>query len=154
MPEFMSTVDLSNCDREPIHIPGSIQPHGILLVVEPGTFRIIQVAGDTENILGRKISAILDRTIADVVGAYPASLLDQGRGTPEPGYLGSFVAPGQRPPAPGSHRSLSGRHPRLGDRTKFVPRSNRGGSSERGARNSRGIRTSSRFAATTSKRKP
>lgn len=24
-------VDLSNCDREPIHIPGSIQPHGALL---------------------------------------------------------------------------------------------------------------------------
>ena len=27
------TVDLTNCDREPIHIPGAIQPHGILLVV-------------------------------------------------------------------------------------------------------------------------
>ncbi len=94
MPEFASTVDLSNCDREPIHIPGSIQPHGILLVVEPATFRILQVAGDTENILGREISALLDRTIADVVGAYPASLLNQGRGTPEPRYLGSFVAPG------------------------------------------------------------
>ena len=65
MPEFASTVDLSNCDREPIHIPGSIQPHGILLVVEPATFRILQVAGDTENILGREINAILDRTIAE-----------------------------------------------------------------------------------------
>ena len=25
------TLDLNNCDREPIHIPNSIQPHGILL---------------------------------------------------------------------------------------------------------------------------
>ena len=24
--------DLTTCDREPIHIPGSIQPHGVLLV--------------------------------------------------------------------------------------------------------------------------
>ena len=24
------TVDLTNCDVEPIHIPGSIQPHGCL----------------------------------------------------------------------------------------------------------------------------
>ena len=24
------SVDLTNCDREPIHIPGSIQPHGCL----------------------------------------------------------------------------------------------------------------------------
>jgi light-regulated signal transduction histidine kinase (bacteriophytochrome) len=30
MPAALS-VDLSNCDREPIHIPGSIQPHGFLL---------------------------------------------------------------------------------------------------------------------------
>ena len=28
-------VDLTNCDREPIHIPGSIQPHGALLAFLP-----------------------------------------------------------------------------------------------------------------------
>lgn len=27
-------VDLANCDREPIHIPGAIQPHGILLAFD------------------------------------------------------------------------------------------------------------------------
>ena len=27
--------DLDACAREPIHIPGSIQPHGVLLVVDP-----------------------------------------------------------------------------------------------------------------------
>jgi light-regulated signal transduction histidine kinase (bacteriophytochrome) len=30
----MSTVDLTNCDREPIHIPGSVQPHGCMLVCD------------------------------------------------------------------------------------------------------------------------
>ena len=25
--------DLTDCDREPIHIPGTIQPHGVLLVL-------------------------------------------------------------------------------------------------------------------------
>ena len=29
------TVSLDNCDREPIHIPGSIQPHGALLAFDP-----------------------------------------------------------------------------------------------------------------------
>ena len=24
-------IDLTNCDREPIHIPGAIQPYGVLL---------------------------------------------------------------------------------------------------------------------------
>ena len=27
-------VDLTNCDREPIHIPGSIHPFGLLLVLQ------------------------------------------------------------------------------------------------------------------------
>ena len=31
--EAEGMVDLSSCDREPIHIPGSIQPHGMLLAV-------------------------------------------------------------------------------------------------------------------------
>lgn len=30
----MSAVDLSTCDREPIHIPGMIQPHGVLLAID------------------------------------------------------------------------------------------------------------------------
>ena len=38
--------DLGNCDREPIHIPGSIQPHGLLLVLHPETFDVLQAAGD------------------------------------------------------------------------------------------------------------
>ena len=27
--------DLAVCEHEPIHIPGAIQPHGALLVVDP-----------------------------------------------------------------------------------------------------------------------
>jgi len=27
-------VELTNCDREPIHIPGAILPHGAMLVLE------------------------------------------------------------------------------------------------------------------------
>ncbi|RZK16936.1 MAG: hypothetical protein EOO43_14000, partial [Flavobacterium sp.] len=30
-------VDLSNCDREPIHIPGRIQSHGFLIVLDIDT---------------------------------------------------------------------------------------------------------------------
>jgi chemotaxis family two-component system sensor kinase Cph1 len=44
-------VDLTICDQEPIHIPGSIQPHGIMLVCDAKDLRVIQVAGDVENLL-------------------------------------------------------------------------------------------------------
>ena len=48
----MIDLDLTACDREPIHIPGSIQPHGVLLVVSRDDFAILQFAGDTRFLIG------------------------------------------------------------------------------------------------------
>ena len=45
-------VDLTTCDREPIHQPGSIQPHGALLVVNVDDLVIVQYAGNTTLLLG------------------------------------------------------------------------------------------------------
>ena len=59
--------DLTNCDREPIHIPGAIQPHGAMLVIDCDTYLIVQAAGDT---LG-----LLDRPLDTIVGLTPESLL-------------------------------------------------------------------------------
>ncbi len=42
MTPLSQTVDLDNCAREPIHIPGSIQPHGVLLAADPSSLRVIQ----------------------------------------------------------------------------------------------------------------
>ena len=44
--------NLTDCDREPIHIPGSIQPHGVLLAVDPASLKVVQIAGDTRRLLG------------------------------------------------------------------------------------------------------
>lgn len=46
-------VDLTNCDREPIHIPGAILPHGAMLIVDPATMQIEQVAGNTGRLFGK-----------------------------------------------------------------------------------------------------
>jgi two-component system, chemotaxis family, sensor kinase Cph1 len=35
------SVTITNCEDEPIHIPGSIQPHGFLLGVKKETLKII-----------------------------------------------------------------------------------------------------------------
>ncbi|MEF7616540.1 ATP-binding protein [Aquincola sp. MAHUQ-54] len=40
------------CAREPIHIPGSIQPHGALLVVAPNDHRILQASANACALLG------------------------------------------------------------------------------------------------------
>ena len=56
--------DLSTCDREPIHIPGSIYPHGVLLVVDRDSRLIEQVAGDTKFLLGVDPDRVLGSTLA------------------------------------------------------------------------------------------
>jgi light-regulated signal transduction histidine kinase (bacteriophytochrome) len=43
--------DLSACDREPIHVPGAIQPHGVLLALDEG-LQVRRVAGDVQALLG------------------------------------------------------------------------------------------------------
>ena len=62
-------LDLTACDREPIHIPGAIQPHGLLLVADAATLAIVAGAGDIEtrlavDWLGRDLSALLAQDIA------------------------------------------------------------------------------------------
>jgi chemotaxis family two-component system sensor kinase Cph1 len=49
-------VDLTNCDREPIHLPGSIQPHGILLVLSEPDFIIQQISANTQTILNSDLA--------------------------------------------------------------------------------------------------
>lgn len=51
-PLVFGEADLTNCDIEPIHIPGSIQPHGVLLIVDREDLSIEQTAGDTKLLLG------------------------------------------------------------------------------------------------------
>lgn len=50
--------DLTNCDREAIHIPAAIQPHGVLLTLDPQTLSIVQAGGDTARILGAPPNAL------------------------------------------------------------------------------------------------
>ncbi|TFI56675.1 GAF domain-containing protein [Sphingomonas parva] len=77
--------DLTACDREPIHVPGAIQPHGLLLVLDSdGT--IARHAGDFARLLGVEASP-LGRPVEDLLGAEGAALLG---GT---GYRGTFAAP-------------------------------------------------------------
>jgi light-regulated signal transduction histidine kinase (bacteriophytochrome) len=58
--------DLTTCDREPIHIPGSIQPHGVLLVLDRARGLIEQVAGDSGQMLGAGPEGLIGRPIGEV----------------------------------------------------------------------------------------
>ena len=63
----MQPLDLTNCDREPIHIPGSIQPHGILFVIDLNSEVVLQAAGDTAGSLATQHPP-LGRPLHDLLG--------------------------------------------------------------------------------------
>ena len=60
------SIDLSNCDREPIHTPGAIQPHAALLAVDRPTDRILAASGNVEAFLGVAHDNILNARLTDV----------------------------------------------------------------------------------------
>ena len=63
LPTAFGAADLTNCDREQIHLPGSIQPHGALLAIEPGELTVVQAGGDTMGLLGVDPGALLGQRI-------------------------------------------------------------------------------------------
>ena len=53
--------DLSNCEREQIHLAGSIQPHGALLVVREPELIVIQKSANAASLLGLQGSSAAAR---------------------------------------------------------------------------------------------
>jgi len=98
-------VDPSLCEREPIHIPGSIQPNAVLLAADAATLLVTAFSANVAEIveptdpplLGRPLSNVLPVPFMDTVRARLGSgTLDEGRsirrrlnfaGQPEVNYL-------------------------------------------------------------------
>jgi light-regulated signal transduction histidine kinase (bacteriophytochrome) len=78
--------ELTSCDREAIHAPGSIQPYGMMLVADVDGFRVRHVAGEVEQRLGvagwqgQPLSAL----IGEGLSAEVAALV-------KPGGMGGFA---------------------------------------------------------------
>ncbi|MCC3404918.1 MAG: GAF domain-containing protein [Microcoleus sp. PH2017_10_PVI_O_A] len=65
--DFTQTVDLTNCDREPIQIPGLIQPHGVLLVLQEPDLKIVQVSNNTLALLGQQPQELLGKPLLNLL---------------------------------------------------------------------------------------
>ena len=61
-------VNLTNCEKEPIHIPGSIQPHGFLLAVNQKTGKIEFCSGNTQDYIRVSYEQLLDKSFGEVFG--------------------------------------------------------------------------------------
>ena len=56
----------SECDREPIHAPGAVQPFGMMLVVDEAE-RVCAVSANSAQLLGQDPAVLLDRPLGPLV---------------------------------------------------------------------------------------
>ncbi|QXG78063.1 SpoIIE family protein phosphatase [Modestobacter sp. L9-4] len=68
-------VDLTNCEREPIHVPGSVQPRGVLLALSEPDMVVRQVSRNLADVVGVAWDDALGRPLAEVVGIVPADAI-------------------------------------------------------------------------------
>lgn len=60
--------DLTNCERELIHLAGSIQPHGVLLTLLEASGRIVQASANVVDLLGIAAADLLGQPLAGLGG--------------------------------------------------------------------------------------
>jgi len=84
-----------SCASEPIHIPGSIQPHGFLFVLDRANGTILQASESVLRHLGIPASALLGAKLAELVrdpdGEFPQRLEAATQAEHAPFHLGSLT---------------------------------------------------------------
>lgn len=91
--------DVRRCEDEPIRVPGSIQRHGFLLLLDEGNEQVVAASENAEEfldvpltlILGAPVDTLLDREILGALRALASSTENAGL----PTYLGSFPMRGR-----------------------------------------------------------
>jgi light-regulated signal transduction histidine kinase (bacteriophytochrome) len=64
--EGTAVIDLNDCDREPIHLPGTIQPFGVLFVLDE-EMKVTQISENVTEHLSLRVDEVLGRPLAESV---------------------------------------------------------------------------------------
>jgi light-regulated signal transduction histidine kinase (bacteriophytochrome) len=100
--------ELDVCAREPIHIPGGIQPHGYLFVLNTADFTVASVSQNAADAMGVRPEDLIGRPITDFLIATATGSLDDAlksargetplhvrfRGSPQPVDWDCIIHPG------------------------------------------------------------
>jgi chemotaxis family two-component system sensor kinase Cph1 len=83
--------EIASCDSEPIRTPGSIQPHGFLLALNP-QLEVVQASDNLAQFTGIKPVLALGRPLVDIIGERAASALEQGLNSGRPRERPEYLA--------------------------------------------------------------
>lgn len=56
-----------DCDREPIHTPGAIQPHGCMLICALPEWTVVSASGNSDSFFGRPPAKLRGRAISELL---------------------------------------------------------------------------------------
>lgn len=73
------TDSLNYHDTQPIHIPGSIQPHGVLLVLTP-SLQIVQISDNTQKYFGKTPEELLNQHLNQLLDNQQIAVVEQQLG--------------------------------------------------------------------------
>lgn len=65
---YPEKVDINNCDKEPIHIIGKSQSHGVIVACDKKTLKVTQIGENAEDFFGTPYSELLGRSIKSLLG--------------------------------------------------------------------------------------
>src|SRR4051812_43387644 len=84
-----TAVDLTNCDREPIHLLGSVQPFGFLLAVSSTTWCVTRTSRNVVEWLGVEAADLLGRPLDQI---FTPDAVHTIRGQLQSAIMGDTVA--------------------------------------------------------------
>src|SRR4051794_23164709 len=62
----IAVVDVTDCDREPIHVPGAVQPFGVLFALDEA-MNVAQVSDNVNDHLSWRVDDVLGRPLSEIV---------------------------------------------------------------------------------------
>jgi diguanylate cyclase (GGDEF)-like protein len=88
-------IDLSNCDLEPIHIPSSIQAHGLVVAARSTDLQILYVSENSTEFLGLSPKCILEQTLTELLGEQVMESIEAALGQEQhaPQYIAASSLP-------------------------------------------------------------
>lgn len=92
-PFGLSQEALDLCAREPIHIPGSIQPQGVLLVLTPLDLLITQVSINSADLLGYEPGQLLGQPLTALLPQHAADEVQRHITTAAEGVIALLEVP-------------------------------------------------------------
>ncbi len=67
MQEVQSATELTECDREPVHVPGAIQPFGCLIALQLPTWSIAHASANAAELFGTPVEAMIGASMEAIL---------------------------------------------------------------------------------------